>query len=445
MRKPLLFLMALTVVTVAAVLSSAQVDKPSAAPAGAPAGAQFVVAMENKNPWTSLAPNAAADQFQFAIVSDRTGGHRKGVFSKAVQQVNLLQPEFVMSVGDLIEGSQKAEANQTQWNEFDQYARQFQMPFFYCVGNHDGDNRTKANVWQERLGRAYYHFTYQNCLFLVLNSNDPAVAAGDQKGGLRQGIGKDQRAYIEKALKENDRVRWTFVFVHHPVWNAKDLQANGWQEVENLLVGRKHNVFCGHVHVFRKYLRNNTSYYQLATTGGGSSMRGVEYGEFDQVAWVTMKPQGPVIAQIGLDGVMKDDLRAIVSTEGGAVPPQIDGLNEVVGTVTFNGMPAFGLQVQFVEVGAPPPKAKGKANQPPGGNGLVMADGTFKVYQNRGPAGLKGGNYTVTFAPAPGLIVAEKRPENPVPEKYRSAANTPYRVEVKADMRNRFEFKLDSE
>jgi hypothetical protein len=27
----------------------------------------------------------------------------------------------------------------------------------------------------------------------------------------------------------------------------------------------------------------------------------------------------------------------------------------------------------------------------------------------------------------------------------RSAANTPYRVEVKADMRNRFEFKLDSE
>src|SRR5882672_7117117 len=56
------------------------------------------------------------------------------------------------------------------------------------------------------------------------------------------------------------------------------------------------NADLRHVHVFRKYLRNNTSFYQLATTGGGSSLRGVEYGEFDQVAWVTMKPQGPVIA-----------------------------------------------------------------------------------------------------------------------------------------------------
>src|SRR6185295_275074 len=98
-------------------------------------------------------------------------------------------------------GSQKAEANHTMWNEFDQYARQFQMPFFYCVGNHDGDNKSKASVWQERLGRAYYHFTYQNCLFLVLNSNDLAVEAGDKKGGVRQGIGKGQRAYIEKTLK----------------------------------------------------------------------------------------------------------------------------------------------------------------------------------------------------------------------------------------------------
>jgi hypothetical protein len=438
MRKLLLLLATLTCVTVAAAVSNDNVK-----PSGAPAGATFVVAKESKNPWTSLAPNVAADQFQFAIVSDRTGGHRMGVFSKAVQQVNLLQPEFVMSVGDLIEGSREAETNRTQWNDFDKYARQFQMPFFYCAGNHDGDNRPKANVWQERLGRAYYHFTYQNCLFLVLNSNDLAVAAGDQQDGPRTGIGKDQKAYIERALKENDRVRWTFVFLHHPVWTGRDLEANGWQAVEKLLTGRNYNVFCGHVHVFRKFLRNGTSYYQLATTGGSSSMRGVDYGEFDQLAWVTMKPQGPVIAQIGLDGIMKDDLQAFVSTEDGSAPPQIDGLNDVVGTATFNGKPAFGLQVQFAQLDAPP--QNGRRNQPPGGTGLVMADGTFKVYQYRGPAGLKMGKYAVTFAPAPGLIVAEKRPENPVPEKYRSAANTPYRVEIKADMRNRFEFKIESE
>jgi hypothetical protein len=42
--------------------------------------------------------------FQFAIVSDRTGIHRDGVFRQALEQVNLFQPAFVISVGDLIEG-----------------------------------------------------------------------------------------------------------------------------------------------------------------------------------------------------------------------------------------------------------------------------------------------------------------------------------------------------
>lgn len=42
--------------------------------------------------------------FQFVIVSDHTGGHRPGVFEQATQKTNLLQPEFVMTVGDMIEG-----------------------------------------------------------------------------------------------------------------------------------------------------------------------------------------------------------------------------------------------------------------------------------------------------------------------------------------------------
>jgi len=439
MRKLLVSLTALGVLSVAVVLSNAQSDLPY----GNGAGSRFFATSENKNPWTSLAPNVAADQFQFAIVSDRTGGHRQGVFSKAVQQVNLMQPEFVMSVGDLIEGSREQMANHTQWTEFDKYARQFEMPFFYCVGNHDGDSKVKAGVWQERLGRPYYHFTYQNCLFLILNSNDPAVAANAQQGGPRTGIGKEQRMYVEKTLKENNKARWTFVFLHHPVWTGRDLTENGWQEVEQLLADRKYSVFCGHVHIFCKFIRNGMNYYQLATTGGGSSMRGVEYGEFDQIAWVTMKKNGPVIAQVGLDGVMKDDLSAIVSTEEGTRPPSTDGLNDVVGTVTLNGKPAAGLQVQFAEIGAPPPARRG--DRPPGGVGLVGADGKFKVYQHRGPAGLKAGQYFVTVAPTRGLILNGRSPENPVPTQYRSAATTPIRVQVNADMRNRFEFKLQAE
>jgi hypothetical protein len=436
MRRLMLLLVAVGCVATAAMLSIARPDRPAES-----VESKFVVKAEEKNPWTSLSPNVSAEQFRFAIVSDRTGGHRKGVFSRAVQQVNLMQPEFVMSVGDLIEGGRTPEASRKQWDDFDRYAKQFGMPFFFCPGNHDADNEPKANVWKERLGRAYYHFVYKNCLFLILNSNDLPTAGGR----LANGIGKDQIAYVEKTLKENDKVRWTFVFLHHPLWAARDVPATNWLDVEKLLAGRKHNAFCGHVHVFRKFLRNGTSYYQLATTGGSSAMRGLEYGEFDQIAWVTMNTDKPVIAQLALNGVMKDDLTAIETDEDGSQFQKVEGLADVVGTVTLNGKPAAGLQVLFngIRAEGDPEPAPGAGRQSP--SGRIGADGAFTVFQYRGAAGLKPGRYAVTFEQSPQLIVDGQKADNPVPEKYRTVTKTPYRVEVKADQRNRFEFKLESE
>ncbi len=59
-----------------------------------------------KKPWTAKKfLNDPAD-FQFAIVSDRTGGPRVGVFPKAVDKLNELRPEFVITVGDMIRGGQ---------------------------------------------------------------------------------------------------------------------------------------------------------------------------------------------------------------------------------------------------------------------------------------------------------------------------------------------------
>jgi len=45
----------------------------------------------------------------------------------------------------------------------------------------------------------------------------------------------------------------------------------------------------------------------LATTGGGSKLRGRAFGEFDQVAWVTMTDHGPRIANLLLDGIWNED------------------------------------------------------------------------------------------------------------------------------------------
>lgn len=62
------------------------------------------IAVHDQNPWTHLDIENRPEDFHFAIVTDRTGGHRDGVFREAMNQINLLRPGLVMSVGDLIEG-----------------------------------------------------------------------------------------------------------------------------------------------------------------------------------------------------------------------------------------------------------------------------------------------------------------------------------------------------
>ena len=112
---------------------------------------------KDATPWSHLNFHNQPENFQFAIVSDRTGGHRAGVFEKAVTKLNLLMPEFVVSVGDLIEGYSKdsLEVNR-QWDEFNGFIDQLAPPFFYVPGNHDFSNAMMKNQWLERYGRDYY-------------------------------------------------------------------------------------------------------------------------------------------------------------------------------------------------------------------------------------------------------------------------------------------------
>jgi hypothetical protein len=58
----------------------------------------------DKKPWTEKEFINHPKDFQFAFVSDRTGGPREDVFPRLVDKLNELRPVFVITVGDLIEG-----------------------------------------------------------------------------------------------------------------------------------------------------------------------------------------------------------------------------------------------------------------------------------------------------------------------------------------------------
>jgi len=271
---------------------------PDPAPAENEAQAKPRIIVEQVNPWSGLDLNNDPNNFQFAIVTDRTGGHRPGVFPDAIGKLNLLQPEFVMSVGDLIEGNTEDQAQlDMEWDEFNGFIDELEAPFFYLPGNHDITNEYMAKDWERRFGRAYYHFVYRDVLFLCLNTEGPPNSQ----------ISPEQIEYASRVLAENKDVRWTLVFQHKPLW-AYD-NAPGWAEMEALLQGRKHTIFAGHFHRYLKYERNDSKYFILATTGGGSGLRGPLFGQFDHVVWVTMTDAGPRVANLLLEGIWDEDVR----------------------------------------------------------------------------------------------------------------------------------------
>ncbi|NBC27951.1 MAG: hypothetical protein GVY08_13890 [Bacteroidetes bacterium] len=230
-------------------------------------------------------------------MGDRTGGMRPGIFTRAAEKVNLMQPEFVLSVGDLIDGyTTDPEVWNRQWDEFDAIVNNLDMPFYYVPGNHDISNDLLRDVWEKRHGSPFYTFTYKDVLFVSLHTED-------RKGG---GLGEDQIEYINRQLETHKDVRWTLIFMHRPIWSYGD-QA-GYEKIEDALASRNYTVFSGHHHHYEYRERNGMEHYILATTGGGSYMRGFEFGEFDHITWVTMKEEGPTVAHIEFDYIYDKEI-----------------------------------------------------------------------------------------------------------------------------------------
>lgn len=288
-------------------------------------------AVPGTKPWTSENFKNNPDNFQFAVIGDRTGGAGPGgIFNRAMDQLNLLQPEFVINVGDLVEGytEDPAKAN-AQWDEAEGMTKKLEMPFFYTVGNHDLGNDTMKQVWLKRHGPLYYHFVYRNVLFLVLNSEDPSnplpkdieektvrlkkLQKEDPKAAhamlaefmasldsyrVPANFSDQQVAYVKKVLEQNSNVRWTFVFLHQPAWEDP---GKGFLAIEQLLKDRPYTFIAGHLHYYNIEKRHGRDYITMGPAGASWHQDGK--GNVDHFLWVTMKQDSPEIAKITLDGI----------------------------------------------------------------------------------------------------------------------------------------------
>lgn len=291
-------------------------------------------ALPGAKPWTSQEFENNPEEFQFVIIGDRTGGaNSEGTFALAMDKIDLLQPEFVINVGDMIEGysDEKAELN-AEWDEVDGLLQKLKMPFFRTPGNHDIANNVAKEVWLERHGATYYHFVYKDVLFVILDSEDPPRAAPE---GMKERIdeynrlqvedppkaramlaefmsdeavvaalgkpvdfGDEQLAFVKQTLAQKADVRWTFLFLHEPAWENP---SESFKTIQQLLKVRKHTFFAGHLHY---YDYDNIDGHEHITVGpAGASFHHEGPGNVDHIIWVTMTEDGPQIGNIALKGI----------------------------------------------------------------------------------------------------------------------------------------------
>jgi hypothetical protein len=279
-------------------------------------------------PWTNETFDAADEKFTFAVFSDLTGGERDRVFEIAVAQLNLLRPELIINVGDLIDGGTEDIGEiDAQWDSFDERADEARAPVFYVGGNHDLSGTVLQGVWDERIGRRYYHFVYKDVLFLILDTEDNTRERTQEIFDIRQAgievymnegpaafeeteyanlpekssgnLTMEQSAYFVDAIASNPDVSWTFLFLHKAPWErAED---TNFAPIESALAERPYTVFNGHIHAYEHIQRLGRDYIRLATTGGEHFPDLTM--SIDHVTLVTVDDDGVDIANLRMSGI----------------------------------------------------------------------------------------------------------------------------------------------
>ncbi|MFC1716530.1 metallophosphoesterase [Candidatus Poribacteria bacterium] len=233
------------------------------------------------------------DKFTFAIIGDKTGGGERNwpIFDRAMDEVSYIHPDLAIIVGDLIQGyTTDTQVIDEQWKEFYQHANLIQVPLFFLPGNHDITNKLMYEYWSANIGKTYYSFSYKECHFILLNTEE----------GWRNdeiGLGSEQMEWVRSDIEAHGDSKHIFFFMHRPAWHYSGEGFAQWETIESWLEGLPYTVFAGHFHNLSYEKRKDHRYFVLSSTGAGMSPWEVlELGAFHHYTLVTVDGQDVHIA-----------------------------------------------------------------------------------------------------------------------------------------------------
>ncbi|WP_153558294.1 LamG-like jellyroll fold domain-containing protein [Roseimaritima sediminicola] len=259
------------------------------------------------------------DVFHFVVYGDRTGGPPEGlrVLEQAVRDTNLLDPDLVMTVGDLIQGYNTSEEWLPQMKAYKAVMNGLNMRWFPVAGNHDvywrgpgpaPEGQHESN-YEKHFGPLWYSFRHKNAGFIVLYSDegDPATNQKGFNSGKLQTMSDEQLEFLQQALEQLADQQHVFVFLHHPRWIGRGYAGGNWDVVHEKLkaAGNVSAVFAGHIHRMRfDGAKDGIAYYTLATTGGHLSAEIPDAGYLHHLNLVTVRPDSYSVSALPIGAVI---------------------------------------------------------------------------------------------------------------------------------------------
>jgi predicted phosphodiesterase len=235
---------------------------------------------------------------RFAIIGDRTGSNIAGIYEQVVREVEQMRPDFVMTVGDQIQGyTEDTVSVNAQWDEYFDIVKKLTMPLYITPGNHDITNDKMLPIYEKRVGRPNYSFNVRYCHFVVLD-----VSRADSSSEIPQA----QFDWLAKDLAANKGAAQTLVFFHKPFWYDSVIEGKRDKLHDLFVANGVDAVFNGHFHSYFSAKIDGITYTAVGSSGG--VIDAVPSDLDFHFTWVTVDDNGVVIAPIKKGGVKPWDI-----------------------------------------------------------------------------------------------------------------------------------------